>query len=321
MELFSYALIFICSAFFLYIAGELIVNGLTRLSRFFGVTEFVLAFFVMALAASMPNLFVGITSAIQGIPELSFGDVMGNNMIALTLAVGIAVMFSPKKEIPANNQTVKHTTIFTLIAALLPILLIIDGTLSRIDGLILISFFIYYVVWLFSKKERFTKVYEEHQMNIAKESKFFFIDVVKVFGGVVILIAAAQTIVFSVSSIAILFNIPLVLIGIVILGLGSALPEVYFAISSARKNETGMILGNLMGAVIIPASLILGIVALIKPISDDHFDFFAISRLFLILAIIVFFVSTKTNEKITQRESFVLLSIYIFFVVTIILFS
>jgi cation:H+ antiporter len=319
MELFSYILIFVLSAVFLYIAGELIVNGLTRLSRFFGVTEFVLAFFVMALAASLPNLFVGITSALQGMPELSFGDIMGNNMIALTLAVGLAVMFSPKKEIPANNQTVQGTTVFTLIAALLPILLIIDGTLSRIDGIILVSFFIYYIIWLFSKKERFTKVYEEHELNIVRETKFFFADIFKIFGGVLILIGTSQTIVYSVSSIATIFNIPFVVIGIIILGLGSALPEIYFAISSAKKNETGMILGNLMGAVIIPASLILGIVALIHPISDNHFDFFAISRFFLILAIIVFFISAKTHHNISKKESYVLLGIYIVFIASVIL--
>ena len=83
--------IVVLSGGLLYMAGEFIVASLLKLSRYFKVTEFVVAFFVMAFAATLPNLFVGITSALQGIPELSFGDIMGNNIIALTLAVAVGI--------------------------------------------------------------------------------------------------------------------------------------------------------------------------------------------------------------------------------------
>jgi cation:H+ antiporter len=313
-----YISIFILSCIFLYFSGELIVKGLLRLARFFGVTEFVVAFFVMAIAASLPNLFVGITSALKGIPELSFGDIMGNNIIALTLAVGLAVFFSPKKEIPAENKTVKYTSFFTIIAAILPIILITDGNLTRADGLILICFFIYYIYWLFSKKERYSKIYEKHQLEIIKETKYIFIDVTKISSGILILIIAAQGIVISSSSIATLVGVPLVFIGILILGFGSALPEVYFAISSAQKGEVGLILGNLMGAVIIPATLILGIISLIQPINNIDLEFSIINRAFLIIAAIAFLIFSKTDQKISIRESYILITIYLAFVFTII---
>ena len=321
MTLFLSIIIFLISACILYIAGELIVNGLLYIARYFGVTEFVVAFFVMAVAASLPNLFVGVSSALRGIPELSFGDVMGNNMIALTVAVGFAVFFSPKKEIPANSHTVQSTAVFTIVAAILPIILISDGVLSRLDGVILIAFFAYYIYWIFSKKERFSKVYEEHEQKIIAETKKMFVSVVKITAGVLLLLIAAQGIVMSASWVAVELGLPLVLIGILVLGFGSALPEIYFGISSARKGETSMILGNLMGAVIIPASLIIGIVALIHPITSTGLEFSLVNRLFLIAAALFFFIFTKTGQEITKKESYFLISLYVFFIIAIIWMS
>ena len=93
MELIFYGAVFLGCALILYVSGEWVVHGLMRLSRVLHVREFVVAFFVMATAASLPNLFVGITSAMAGIPELSLGDVFGNNLIAMTLAATAGVFF------------------------------------------------------------------------------------------------------------------------------------------------------------------------------------------------------------------------------------
>ena len=318
MEWFFNITIFIVSCGFLYLAGELITVGLLRMARYFGVTEFVVAFFVMAVASSLPNLFVGVSSALRGVPALSFGDIMGNNMIALTLAVALAVFFSSKKEIPSDGKTIQTTAIFTLIAAILPIILILDNVLSRIDGVVLILYFFYYIFWLFSKKERFEKVYEEHKIHIIKETKQVFIDLFKIALGVVILLIVSQGIIMSASFMAVELNLPLVFIGTIILGLGSALPEIYFAVSSAKKGETSMILGNLMGAVIIPASLILGIISVISPIKIEAVGSFATSRIFLIIAALIFFLSARSHNKISKKESYLLLAIYIVFVITVI---
>jgi len=312
-----YILIFIVSSIFLYISTELIVKGLLRFSRSLGLKEFVVAFFVMALASSLPNLFVGITSAINDIPELSFGDILGNNLIALTLAVGIAIFFAKNNEIPAESETIQVTSIFTIVAAILPIILIVDGKLGRGDGLVLIGLFFFYVFWLFSKKERFEKIYEENSVDILKEIKSLLANIAKILLGIGLLFISARGIVFSAVAIAETFNLSNVLIGIFIVGFGSALPEIYFAIHSAKKDQTSMILGNLMGAVIIPASLVLGIVVLINPIYVDRLGLFFISRFFLLCAAFFFFFFTKTDRKITRIEGYLLVFLYVLFVTTV----
>ncbi|MBU4299546.1 sodium:calcium antiporter [Patescibacteria group bacterium] len=317
--LWLYILIFIVSCVLLYFSGELVIGGLMRIARFLGWREFVVAFFVMAFAASLPNLFVGITSALREIPQLSFGDVAGNNLVALTLAVALAVLFAKNREIPAKSRTVQTTSIFTIVAALLPLLLILDGKLSRIDGILLIAFFIFYLFWLFSKKERFRKIYNTQDIPIIKEFKLFLKDLGKLILGIMLLIISAQGIVTSAQFFTKSFDIPLVLFGVLIIGLGNALPEIYFAVASAKRGETWMILGNLMGAVIVPSTLVLGIVALIHPIEIPDFSSLAIARFFLIISALLFLFFIQTRRKIDKNGALVLLLIYITFVIVEIL--
>jgi len=302
----------VVSSVILYIAGELLVAGLLKLSRFFRVTEFIVAFVVMALAASLPNLLVGVTAALQGIPELSFGDIMGNNMIALTLAVALGIFFAPKRELPLENQTIQDTTFLTSLAAILPLILVSDGTISRSDGLILVLFFVGYMYWVFSKRERFTKTYaEERAVVVNKQEAWGYIW--KVMAGIVLLAIAAQGIVHGASVLAEVFGLSFLVIGILVIGFGGALPELYFTILTARRGETSMIVGNLMGAVIIPATLVLGIVAMIQPIHNDALELSIVGRAFLIVAALFFLVVSQTKSVITKREGYILLFLYLAF--------
>lgn len=309
-----YILIFIASCWFLYLAGGLVVKGLMTIAKFLGWREFVVAFFTMAFASSLPNFFIGITSALRKISELSFGDVAGNNLAALSLGVGLAIFFS-RREIPAESRTVQRTSVFTMIAAILPLVLLWDGELSRIDGGLLIALFIYYLAWLFSKRERFTRVYDTERISF----KDFIKNLGWVIVGIGLFAGAAQGIVVSAQFFAENLKVSLVLIGILITGLGGAIPEIHFAITSAKRGETWMILGDIMGAVIVPATFVLGIVALIYPIKISDFSPLIIARLFLILSALSFFFFTRTDRKITKKEATFLVGIYLVFVIVEIL--
>ena len=282
-----------------------------RIARFLGWKEFVVAFLVIAFIGSLSNLFIGITSALHKIPQLSFGDIIGGNLIDLTLAVGLAVLVA--KGLPAESRTVQTTSIFTILIAILPLLLILDGVLGRGDGIILLLCFFIYIFWLFSKKERFTKIYDEDEVYVTKKFKFFLKDLGKVTLGVIFLILAAQGIVSSAQFFAKSFNVSITLIGLLIVALGNALPEIYFAVVSAKKGETWMILGGLMGAIIVSATLVLGIVALICPIEITDFSPLVAGRFFLVISALLFLLFVRTQQKITRKEAIVLFLIYILF--------
>ena len=289
------------------------------MARFLEWKEFVVAFFTVALAGAIPNLFVGIVSAINGIPEFSFGDIIGGNVIDLTVAVALAALIA--NGLSANSKMVQTSSIFTIIAALLPLFLILDGVLGAGDGLVLISLFIVYIYWLFSKKERFSKVYKKEDSGVPpiKEFKIFLRDLGKVILGIVVLLIGAYGILESAMAFQEYFGVSSVLIGILVIAIGNALPEISFAIASARQGRTWMILGNLMGSVIVPATLVLGIVAIIHPIKIPDLSLFsiapfAIGRLFLVIAAITFFFCVRTEKKITKKEAMFLLALYALFV-------
>lgn len=309
----SNILLFIFACFLLYFSGNWLIKGFSRIARFLGWKEFVVAFVLMAFASSLPNLFLGIFSAINGVPELSFGDVVGGDVIDLTLAIALAVLFS-RGGISAESRTVQKTTLFTVVAALLPVALALDDTLSRIDGFILVSFFVFYISWLFSKEERFTKIYDHYSPSSVRDLKIFLFDLIKVLGGIFLLIVASQIIVFISEFFSQLLTIPIVLIGVLFTGFGNALPEIYFSLVSSKKRENWMVLGDLMGAVIVPSTLVLGIVALIQPIYISTISFIFIARTFLIIATLFFFFFVRTDRKITRREAIFLLFLYFSFV-------
>jgi len=299
----------------LYIAGNWVVGGMSRIAKFLGLKEFVAAFFVMALAATLPNLFLAVMSVAGGVPELSLGDVMGGNVVDMTLAVALAAFFS-KKGIDAKSRTVQASLVFTFGAAILPLVLLFDNKLSRIDGGVLLAFFFSYIFWLLSRQERFKEIYSGHPVSIGKHFDQFAEDIVKVVFGVTVLLVVAHLIVSSAKNFSADFGVALPLVGILIIGLGNSFPEIYFGIVAARANKTKMLLGDIMGAIILPGTLVLGMVALISPITIVDFSNFAAARYFLFIAAAFFFACVRTGQKVTKREAAMLLFVYIAFLIT-----
>lgn len=307
-------LLLLASSFLLSLSCRLLVSGLGRIARYLGWREFVVAFFIVAFASSAPSLFVGLSSIRHGIPELSFGDIVGGNVVDLTLAVALATFFAGK--LPAKSRTVQATSLFTILVALLPLWLILDSTLSRQDGLVLIFTFFCYVVWLFSDKEKFSRKFEGPK----PKKKDLLKDIGKIVLGMILLIVASEGIVSCARFLATKLGLDIGLIGILIVGLGNSIPEIYFSISAARAGDTWMILGDLMGSVIMPATLVLGIIALISPIIITDFSSFAIARIFLIISALFFLYYIRTDKEITKREAMFLLFLYVLFLISEIIF-
>ncbi len=310
-----YIFIFVTSCILLYFSGELVMAGLMRVAKFLNWREFVVTFFIISFATSIPELFIGIFSVLNKIPELSFGDIVGANVIDLTLVIALATLVT-KRGIVTKSRLIQDSAIFTIFIAILPLLLILDGILTRADGIVLISVFIFYNFWLFSRKERFLKIYDGEKV---KSFKIFFIDLVKIIIGIIILLMATGGIVKSAIFFAEELNSALALIGILIVGFGTSLPDLYLSFTSAKKGETWIVLGNTMGSIIISTTLILGIVVLLSPIEIPNFSPFAVARIFLIISALLFLFFIQSGKKISKNEGYFLLLVYIVFVIVEIL--
>ena len=309
---------FLLSCVAMYLASQMLVQALGRIAIFLKWREFILAFFLMAFGVSIPNFFVAIMSGLKGVPELSFGDVVGGNIYDLSLALGLAAIVS-RKGIDTKSRTVNSSVLFTVAVSMLPLFLVFDGTLSRLDGFFLIIAYLIYSIWMFSDRQRFTL--EEKSKKSSGRKLNLLRDLLLVAGGIAILLLGAKGIVDSSIAFSENFAIPLGVIGVLVVGVGNCLPETFFSIQAAKCRQEWMILGNLMGGVVVCTTLVVGTAAIIHPIIIDGLSSFVLARIFLVMAIILFYTSIKTEHKITKKEGYYLILLYIiFFLLEIIMY-
>lgn len=316
MEFILALIIFIISCILMTYASRILVESLSKVALFLRVREFIIATFIMAFGVSIPNLVVGVVSALKGMPELSLGDVLGGNIFDITMALGLAVLFS-KQGIPAQSRTVQKASMVTIGFALLPLLLMIDGQLSRGDGLTMMILYLIYIIWFFSDPTRISRPYEKHERcpNVNIFIKNFFLS----FVGIALLIVGGYGIVESATVFAKFFGLPLAIIGVFVVGISNCLPETFFCIQAGRNNQEWMVLGNIMGSVIFAASFTLGLVAFIHPITMSNIGFLLVGRIFLIIACLLFLIFVKTDKQLTKKEALVLVGLYVLFLVVEIL--
>src|SRR3989344_6869826 len=293
--------IFIFSCILLSWLSSRLIGTLVQIAKYLQWREFIIAFFVMAFATSLPNLFIDVNAAMQGKPHLALGDIIGGNLADLTLVLAVAVFFS-KKGLSAQSDIVQKSAMVTTIIAILPLILILDGGLGRFDGAILILSFFVYAVWIFSKNDRFKKVYKTTHKTAVSGFRGFLFNIIKIIIILGLLLLASQAVVGFAQYFSDKLGISLGLVGILIVGLGNCFPEAYFSIISAKKGEGWMVLGDLMGSVIVCATLVLGTVALISPFQIIDFSPFLIARFFVLIAIIFYLFAIKTDRKITKKE-------------------
>jgi len=307
-----YILIFIVSCLILIKSGVWLVRSLIRIAKYLKMTEFVVAFILMAFATTIPELFVGIMSALHGQPELSFGNIIGSNIINLTLVVAIGVFIA--KGLKCEGAVIQRSALYTMILVFLPILLMLDGSISRVDGVVLLLALAFYLQRMFYHKERFTKVFNHALTREWSGFKLFLKDFGLFLAGLTLLLLSAEGIVWSATNLASVFNMPLVIIGAIIVALGTNLPEIVFGIKAITLGHKDMVLGNLMGAVVINSTLVLGVTVLIFPLKIADFSPYLTGIGFLIGAVLFFVIFSRTGQEITRKEALFLLLVYLAFV-------
>ena len=312
MGILFYLLIFIVSCVALVRSGTWIVRSLTRIAQFLKWKEFIVSAILMAFATSIPELFIGVTSAFHQKPQLSFGTIIGSNIIAFTLVLGIGAILT--KGLKFEGKILQRSSLYVAAIALLPLLLMLDGRISRIDGLFLFLVLIFYFHHLLSQQERFSKAFVDSFRRDWTHLKIFLKDLGIFFGGVLLLLLSAEGIIFSSSNLAEEFNMSLVIVGIFLVALGTSLPEITFGIRSIVMGHREMILGNVMGSVVINSTLILGLTALICPFEIHNFSPYFAGIIFTVATALFFTIFLKTQNTISRKEAIFLILIYFAFI-------
>lgn len=294
-------------------AGAALVHSLTYLSRFFHLSEYLVAALFMSFATTLPEFFVGISSAIGGVPDLSLGNVMGANIVNITLVAGLAAVISGS--ISIESKIYERHFLFMMLAGIMPLLLVSDGVLAREDGIILLGIFAWYVYRVVREREYFVRAFNElHQTHHIDGKVFHALG--KFLGGIIVLLISAGIVVWASETLAQRFNLPLFFFGLLALSVGTQLPELAFGLRASSSRHGRMALGNTLGSVVFNSTLILGVVALIAPIAVQIDNRFTFGAWFLAALLLLFNLFVRRSSNLTRREGIVLLALYFVFLVS-----
>ena len=301
-------ILFLISCIVLIISGTLLVKTLTKIASFLRLSEFVVGFIIMAFATSIPELFVGITSALTKNPALALGNVIGANIINLTLVIGIAILLG--KGIKIESKKTKTDALYMVgIAALPMVLMVIGGSLSRIDGIILLAAFALYARRILQQRKLFKKEVEDS----IKRKDIILTTILFVFS-LALLFLSARFVVEYATSLSVDLALPPIIVGLFIISIGTTLPELTFGSRAVLAGHSEMALGNSIGSVIVNSTLVLGIASILCPITANIL-LFSVGAIFMVMIAFLFATFVESGNKLYIKEGISLILLYIFFVI------
>lgn len=264
--MFTYVLFFI--GFALLIKGaSLLVDGASSLAKRIGVSSLVIGLTIVAFGTSAPELIVNILASINGNTDIAIGNILGSNIVNILLILGISAVIYP---LSVKQGTVWKEIPFAFLAVVVIVFMANDtwidkvsvSALTRIDGFVLISFFVIFLYYIFGiSKEKSSDVADpETPVYSLLKSSFMII------GGLVGLVLGGKWIVDGAVVFATSLGVSEALIGLTIVAVGTSLPELATSAVAAFKKDVDIAVGNIVGSNIFNIFWILGISAVIRPL-------------------------------------------------------
>lgn len=301
-----YVLIILVSCAVLIKSTDWVIKSLTYIAKYLKLPEFVIAFILAGPATSLPELFVGILAGLNKVSILSLSNVLGSNIADVALVLGLTILLA--RGLKIERKVVQFNIIYTLILLIYPLLLLLDKTISRLDGLALLVLFGLYVIILYRQSKDYTKTSGRiFQRDFLKNVLLLII-------GIVLLLGAAEAIVKASQGLAIRLNIQLFIIGVFLVALGTSLPELSFNLRATKEHKE-MIFGNILGSLAANSSLILGVTAIISPIVIENLNLLLTSVGFMLASFIFFMIFARTKERFSWFEGMILILFYIGFLI------
>jgi cation:H+ antiporter len=286
----------------LFLGGEGLIRGSSSLAIRVGISPLVVGLTVVAFGTSSPELLVSLKAAIMGSSSIALGNVIGSNIANIALILGLSAVITP---IEVHANVIKREIPIMIVVSLLLIFFLLDGTLGFIEGLIFIILLIAYTVVniLLSLKENkeIEKEFEEglkSRLNIPLATLLIIVGLVFLFFGADLFLKGAV-------SLAKMFNVSDAIIGLTIVAVGTSLPELFTSIVATIKKESDIAVGNVVGSNIFNILSILGISAIIVPISSSQISIIDLGA--MLAAALILLPLSYTGFRISRLEGLLLL--------------
>lgn len=283
-------------------AADWLTNGSVGLARRMGVPQFVIGLTIVAIGTSMPEFFVSLMSAVNGTPDLAVGNIVGSNIFNALLIVGVAAMVTPITILPS---TVKKDIPVAVFASVLLMGMTLDGRISRIDAAILFAFFLVFI-WLTLRGAKTGESTEDaqtgKQLTVGKSIWFMLC-------GLIGLVAGSQVFVSNASALAHTIGISDAVIGLTIVAGGTSLPELATSVVAAKKGNSGIAIGNVLGSNVFNILMILGITGLVQPMTITGITMVDLAM--MVVSMVLLWLFSFTKYRIQRWEGVVLTVVFV----------
>lgn len=305
-------ILLIIGFFFLIKGADLFVDGAASIARKFNIPSMIIGLTIVAMGTSAPEAAVSITSSLSGQNDMSVANVVGSNFFNILVVLGVSSLIS---KLPVQKNTIKKDTPFLLIVSGLLLVFGINKYISRIEGLILLIVFVYFLYSTVKMAKSATNLDSSSDNEIAlTESdtttqtpilKTVILSVIGILG----IVIGGDMVVDSATSIATLFGMSANLVGLTIVAIGTSLPEFVTSIVAIKKGETEIAIGNVIGSNIFNILLVLGLATFISPITISTLAL--IDIIFMLCITILLYLFMKKDYSLLKKHGIILVGIYI----------
>ncbi|QGH61808.1 calcium/sodium antiporter [Serratia proteamaculans] len=278
----------IVGLFLLVYGADRLVYGAAVISRSLGVPPLIIGMTIVGIGTSLPELFVSTTAALNGQIDMAVGNVIGSNITNILLILGVAALIHP---LAARSEVLRRELPLMLAVTVLCGFVLMDGTLSRLDGVVLLAAAAVFILLMLkiarlAQREGNDSLTVEQMAELPQDSSNT-VAVLWLVLAFIILPLSSKMVVDNATVIAHFFGMSELVVGLTIIAVGTSLPELATSIAGALKGEDDMAIGNIIGSNIFNTVIVLGVPALLSPGSVDsaafHRDYWVMLAVSIVL--------------------------------------
>jgi cation:H+ antiporter len=297
-------LIFLISLFLVIHGATLATKYSAKVAKSLGLSKYAIGFIVVALISILPEALVSINAAVAGMPALGFGTLIGSNIADLTIVFSILVVLTGRS-IKIESRLLKHLSIYPLFL-FIPIIFGLNAHYSRLEGVFLIAVGLLFYYMIFNGSVDVGDKIEKGHKKFKNMAFLLF--------SVVLLLVGTYFVVDTTSSLATFLKISPILVGLLVVGLGTTIPELFFSYKALEAKEDGLAAGDILGTVLADATIVIGILAFISPFNFP-IQLVYLSGLVMVLAAFILFNFMRSGRAITKKEAYLMAAFWFLYVI------
>lgn len=299
-------LAFIVLGYILARCADWVVKAVSYFSHTLHVKSFLFGFVLLGFATTIPEMFVAYQSVRDGVPQLSVGNLLGGSILLLSFVMGASAIFLKRIILDHGMSTFDIGMSALVVGA--PAIVIWDGKLTRVEGLILIGMYFVHLIFI-NKEQHILSTIEQHAKHVKHAGHAMLFGI----GGIIGMAIASRYLVTIGEAAATFLGIPTFVMGLFLITFGTNLPELTLAVEAIIKKKRDVAFGDILGSSVINTP-ILGVICLVSPFAMPDYERVRMTLLLLALVSVFFFWAASTKKDITRREGIVLFTMYIAFV-------